>query len=82
MWAGLGDVAVKMNIPGFALSSAMSGYWSTEPGLESFDAELFRKQVGALVMMTSTLLDADLDDIAIPPQDVETNPALSPGVRR
>jgi len=33
MWAGLGDVAVKHNIPGFAISSGMSGYWTTTPSL-------------------------------------------------
>ena len=82
MWAGLGDIAIKMNMPGFALSSAMSGYWSTEPGIESFDAELFSKQLGALVMMTTLLMDADPGEIAIQSQDPSTNPALSPGVPR
>ena len=82
MWAGLGDVAVKHNIPGFAISSGMSGYWTTTPGIESFDAELCRRQIGVLVSLTQTLMDADLEDIAVPVVDPAKNPAMSPGVRR
>ena len=66
IWAGLGDIAVKRNIPGFAISSEMSAYWSTAPGLESFDSELCYRQVGALVSMTADLIAAPLAEIAVP----------------
>jgi hypothetical protein len=82
MWAGLGDFAIKHNVPGFAISSGMSGYWTTTPGLESFDKKLCARQVGVMVALTQALLDADLDEIGIEITDPAINPALSPGVAR
>ena len=82
MWAGLGDVAIKHNKPGFAISSAMSGYWTTTPGIESFDARLCRQQIDLLVSLTQVLMQASLADIAVPFVDPGSNPAMSPGVRR
>ena len=82
MWAGLGDIAIKLNRPGFAISSGMSGYWTTTPGMESFDKDLCFRQLSALVTMTTALMDTNLDDIAVPVVDPAKNPALSPGVRR
>lgn len=82
MWAGLGDVAIKHNMPGFAISSGMSGYWTTTPGIESFDKDLCFRQVGALVQLTDALMTADLSDIAVPVVDPAENLALSPGTPR
>jgi len=82
MWAGLGDFAIKHNKPGFAISSAMSGYWTTTPGIESYDNDLARRQLGALLMLTNTLMEAELEDIAVPVVDPAKNPAMSPGTRR
>lgn len=82
MWAGLGDFAIRYNRPGYAISSGMSGYWTTKPGMESFDAELCRRQLGVLVRLTQTLMDTDLDEIAVPVVDPAQNPAMSPGTRR
>jgi hypothetical protein len=82
MWAGLGDFAIKYNKPGYAISSGMSGYWTTTTGIESFDVELCRRQIGALVSLTRVLMDADLKDIAVPVVDPAKNSAMSPGVRR
>ena len=82
MWAGLGDFAIKYNKPGFAHSSGMSGYWTTTAGIESFDAELARRQIGVLIQLTAQLMSADLDDIAVPVVDPKKNPAMSPGTRR
>ncbi len=82
MWAGLGDVAIKHNTPGYAISSGMSGYWTTTPGLESYDNELARRQIAVLVTLTQALMDAELEDIAVPVVDPEKNLALSPGTRR
>ena len=44
----------------------MSAYWSTSPGIESFDAELCSRQVAVLVRLTGALMDADLATIAGP----------------
>jgi len=82
MWQGLGDFAIKHNVPGFAISSAMSGYWTTTPGIESFDEALCYQQIGVLVALTQALMDVDLDDVAVPVVDPAANPALSPGVDR
>lgn len=82
MWAGLGDVAIHYNIPGFAISSGMSGYWTTTPGLESFDKDLCRRQVAALVQLTDALMHADLSEIEVPVVDPGRNRALSPGTPR
>ena len=47
----------------------MSAYWSTHARLETFDAEHFRKQVGIATHLTGVLMQADLEDIAIPSKD-------------
>lgn len=68
-WAGLGDVALKRKIPGFAISSDMTAYWSTVPGIESFDAELCRRQVGVLARLAGGLMNASLSQIAVADQN-------------
>ena len=55
MWTGLGDVAIKRDLPGFATLSAMSGYWSTTAGIESFDAGLAARQLDLLIMLIDGL---------------------------
>jgi hypothetical protein len=64
-WMGLGDVAMKRGIPGFGTSTDMSAYWSTAPGLESFDSELARRQIVMLAKLTAELMTAELADIAV-----------------
>ena len=54
-WTGLGDVAIKRDLPGFATLSGMSGYWGTSAGIESFDAELAGRQLDLLVMLIDGL---------------------------
>ena len=63
-WIGLGDVAVKRKIPGFGTSTDMSAYWSTTPGIESFDRELCRRQIGVLVRLTRQLMQGELAEMA------------------
>lgn len=65
-WAGLGDVALKRHIPGFGTSTDMGAYWSTAPGIESFDAELCFRQTAVLVRLTDLLMSSELADIAVP----------------
>lgn len=64
-WAGMSDVSVKRNYPGYGMSSLMSAYWSTHARMETFDAEQFRRQVGVAVHLTGVLMQADLEEIAI-----------------
>lgn len=54
-WTGLGEVAIKRDLPGFATLSGMSGYWGTSAGIESFDAELATRQLDLLVMLIDGL---------------------------
>ncbi len=65
-WTGLNEVAVERNWPGYATLTEMSAYWSTRPGIESFDAELGVRQIAMMTELTRTLMSADLDEIAIP----------------
>jgi hypothetical protein len=55
-WTGLGEVALKRDLPGFATLSNMSGYWGTTAGIESFDAELATRQVDTLVLLLQELI--------------------------
>lgn len=63
-WAGLGDVAIRRRIPGYGTSTDMSAYWSTGPGIDSFDSDLCRRQVAVVTRLTGFLMGADLADIA------------------
>lgn len=63
-WAGPGEVAVRRNIPGYAISTEMTAYWSTVPGIESFDRELCYQQIAVLVRLTRELMITDLAEIA------------------
>ena len=56
MWTGLGDIAIKQDLPGYSTLSGMSGYWTTQAGIESFDAELGKQQLDALVLLTDELM--------------------------
>jgi hypothetical protein len=74
-WAGPGDVAIKRKIPGFAISTDMTAYWSTVPGIESFDADLCRRQIAVLIRLTDGLLNATLPEIAAHGQNHGQRPA-------
>jgi hypothetical protein len=60
---------MSRGIPGFGTSTDMSAYWSTAPGIESFDAGLARRQVGMLVRLTGGFLTEDLDALAVAPRE-------------
>jgi hypothetical protein len=55
-WTGLGDVALKHDLAGYATLSSMSGYWGTTNGIESFDATLATQQLDVLVMLVDELM--------------------------
>ena len=56
-WAGMGNISQKLNIPGYGISTSMSGYWSTQPGIESFNAHLFIEQINVMSDLTIFLLN-------------------------
>lgn len=58
-WIGLGDIAVERGWPAFGINTEMSAYWSTRPGIESFDAELAVQQVEVLRRLTWNLMTAE-----------------------
>jgi len=58
-WTGLGDIAVERGWPAYGMNTEMSAYWSTRPGIESFDAELAVKQLELLRRLTWTLISAE-----------------------
>jgi len=66
MWEGMGDVALKRHLPGFALSSLMSAYLSTEARMNTFDQDLAMRQIETAVQLTRELMEADLREIAVP----------------
>jgi hypothetical protein len=55
-WTGLGDVALKHDLAAYATLSNMSGYWGTNTGIESFDADLAKQQLDCLVMLIDMLM--------------------------
>jgi hypothetical protein len=70
-WSGMSDVAVKRNYPGYGVSTNMSAYWSTRAGIDTFDKDLFRQQVGVAAQLTGVLMTLSKADLAIPPKDSE-----------
>ncbi len=65
-WSGMSDVAVKKNYPGYGMSTNMSAYWSTRAGIDTFDRELFRQQVGVAAHLTGVLMSLSKAEMAIP----------------
>ena len=65
-WSGMSDVAVKKNYPGYGMTSNMSAYWSTRAGIQTFDQDLFLKQVAVAAQLTGVLMTASIDQIALP----------------
>jgi hypothetical protein len=61
----MGNLAQKMKIPGYGISTSMSGYWSTKPGIESLSSELFMKQVDIMTDLTLYLMNANGEEIQI-----------------
>ena len=59
-WIGLGDLAVERGWPAFGINTEMSAYWSTRPGIESFDAALAAKQLKVLRQLTEGLMGMEL----------------------
>ncbi len=63
-WNGMGDFAMKRNIPGYAISATMSAYWSLDSRIDKFDKELMYRQTAVAVQLTSALMNSKLENIA------------------
>lgn len=59
-WIGLGDIAVERGWPAFGINTEMTAYWSTRPGIESFDAALAVQQVQVLRKLTAGLMAMEI----------------------
>lgn len=65
-WVGMGTVALKKHIPGYAITASCNAYWSTEARIDKFDKDLTWKQIAVVTQLTGVLMKADLKEIAIP----------------
>jgi len=65
----MSDVAVKRNYPGYGISTNMSAYWSTRAGIDTFDKNLFVKQVGLAAHLTGVLMTLSVEELALPADD-------------
>lgn len=63
-WYGLGGIARRMNLPGFATMGSMGAYWATTGRIDRFDKDLFAAQVATMAQVTGGLMKADLAAIA------------------
>jgi len=65
-WIGMGAIALKRHIPGFAISANANAYWSTEARIDRFDRDLAWKQIAVAAQLTGNLMKAALQKIAVP----------------
>jgi hypothetical protein len=63
IWLGRGMPEHQWNLPGCALMGIMGAYWTTNSGLDMFDAKLFCKQVEAMTQVTKELMEIELDKL-------------------
>ncbi len=62
-WYGLGSIANRNHIPGFAVIGALTGYWTSTARLDRLDADLFLTEMAAASQMCGTLMLAELESI-------------------
>jgi hypothetical protein len=62
-WYGLGSIANRNHIPGFAGIGAVTGYWTTTARLERLDTNLFLDQMASMCQVCGGLMLADPESI-------------------
>lgn len=62
-WYGLGSIANRNHIPGFAVIGALTGYWTSTARLDRLDVNLFLTEMAAASQMCSSLMLAELESI-------------------
>ena len=63
-WFGLGGIARRRGLPGYATMGSMAAYWTTSARIHHFNAEHFVDQVATMAQLTGELMKADLGEIA------------------
>jgi len=66
-WYGLGSIANRNRIPGFAVIGALTGYWTSTARLATLDVNLFLTQMASASQMCGNLMLAELDAIKSAP---------------
>lgn len=62
-WYGLGSIANRNRIPGFAVIGALTGYWTSTARLDRLDVDLFLTEMAAASQMCGNLMLAELESI-------------------
>ena len=62
-WYGLGSIANRIRVPGFATMGAMTGCWTTTARLDYLDVNLFLTQMAIVSQLCCNLMLADLESI-------------------
>ncbi len=65
VWYGMGSIASKLKVPGFATMGSQGAYWTTTARIDKFDPDLFVTEVSAMAQLTGGLMVADL--VAVDP---------------
>ncbi len=63
VWYGLGSPSLYWDLTGCALMGIMGAYWTTNSGLDMFDANLFCKQVETMTQVTKELMEIERDKL-------------------
>ena len=62
-WYGLGSIANRNHIPGFAVIGALTGYWTSTARLDKLDMNLFLTEIASASQMCGSLMLAELESI-------------------
>jgi len=60
-WYGLGSIANRIKVPGFAVIGALTGYWTSAARLDRLDVNLFLTEMAAASQMCGSLMLAELE---------------------
>ena len=68
VWWGVGERGLRdcqgcLDLPGFGLGGFLGYYWTTETGIDRWNAELYKNQAHTMTQLTGVLMTADLDEI-------------------
>lgn len=63
-WFGLGSIARRLGLPGYATMGSMGAYWSTNGRIDKFDKDHFVRQVATMSQLLGQLMVADLNTVA------------------
>jgi hypothetical protein len=66
-WYGLGSIANRNHIPGFAVIGALTGYWTSTARLDTLDVNLFLTEMASASQMCGNLMLAELESIRSAP---------------